>query len=225
MSASVYLAPQAMAPEQTMQVLFNYLEPKGAYYRFRHIFFNRIAPGANVANYKVPTNVPAAFMAQAVERSPDPKSFVPVPALGSGDLLLRLNTQTAEIKEQQTRVDQLQAYIKQMQTAHESSIQQRLQLARTREAALRARLIKVLAKIERVRARGYSIQSSEEDYHQRLGMEPRAIIVLGLDSTEQMLAELQRPSHYRGRLAELRAKADGSEHLTAPLPTLALSTT
>jgi len=178
-------------PAEFFQMLFEQVNDKSPTYRFRTVFYNVREPGKSLNDYRMPPHTPAALLRQATEGNPDPDRLVPVLCEGFNGLRERVKAQHQQLDRQQQTAAGLAQSLKGLTTRHSNDLLPRLDASKRRFEQARARLVRLVIVLERVRAQGYALQGREDELRVRL---------------EQLLRDLSQPDEYRARLAELQTR-------------------
>ncbi|CAG5135324.1 unnamed protein product [Candidula unifasciata] len=139
---------------------------------------------------KPPAGVDPLLWQQAKLDNPDPEKYIPVPMIGFKELHRRLKYQAEQTKLFQQRLDVISGDITQLQTQH-STMLAKLEDYKRKDLELGHRLLKVIVKQEIYRKMGFAIQAEEETLKVQL---------------EQLQAELNHPTQFKGRLNELMSQ-------------------
>jgi len=192
-------------PAEAFQYLFEQVMPQSPVYRFRTIFYNKMEPGKTLVDYRLPAHTPAALMRQAIDGNPEPQRLVPVLCEGVHGLRERVLVQQAALGKQASLLAESKGALDKFQTRHTAEILPKLEGAKRRFEQGRARLLRAMVQLERVRAQGYAVQDREQELRSRL---------------DKLLSDLQQPNEYRARLAELQTRTLA---LAPPLPETTMS--
>jgi hypothetical protein len=154
--------------------------------RFHFIFYNKVAPN-QVQQHQAPPNANRRLWEQARRNNPDPSSLVPVQIAGFDDLKKRLLQHEKASTNYSTTLKNIQGTLDKMQTDHRTHTATRIAKVRRDGIKLSHRLLKLLNKIETMRASDHPLESTEVDYRRRLDNIRRRLI---------------KPGHFQSRVAE-----------------------
>jgi len=148
-----------------------------------------------------PRGLDPTLWAQGKRDNPDPAKFLPVPIVGFRELQARFKAQEAESSMLQGQLDKVAEDVSSVQQ-RQATLQDQLAECDRKQRQMAHRLLHLLVRQECARKSGVPIDGAEEDLRIRL---------------EAMLAQLQAPTQYMGKLNEVisHLSALGSNHATA----------
>lgn len=155
--------------------------------RFIHAFYNQVPPG-DVPKYTRPQDVDERSWAQAIQHNPDPHRMVPIFAKSFDDLKKRLTYQDDAIKDQQEQVRNAIKRINNIQHQRQATMHSRIEDAKRINVALASRVLRVMRKVETLRAMGIPSMPEEEAFRDKLQLLRR---------------ELNQPTTFKPKLNEL----------------------
>ncbi|KAI8816785.1 nucleoporin complex subunit 54-domain-containing protein [Fimicolochytrium jonesii] len=184
---------QAPQQPQTLGEHLQYIatawNPDNPRCQFKHYFYNIVHP-SEVRNYGPQQGEDLALYQQAQRDNPDPNCMVPVLAIGFRDIKKRMEMQDQAYEAHKAKLEEMGGKLAELQRTHFLDTSARLEEYKRRQAALVAKVLRLMKQVQLVRNRGYSIRAEEEKFKTRL---------------EAMERELQKPSVFRGRLNEIWA--------------------
>lgn len=155
--------------------------------RFNHAFYNSVELG-EAPKYARPANVDERSWLQAVQQNPDPQRMVPVFAKGFEDLKKRVDKQDAEIKEHQVILQTTNKLINGIYHKHQVGTIVKMEAYKRRNMELASRVLRVMKKIETLRALGTPSMPEEEAFRDKL---------------QALRRDLNEPNKFKSMLNEL----------------------
>ncbi|KAJ3300365.1 hypothetical protein HK104_001328 [Borealophlyctis nickersoniae] len=184
------LAPQQPQLADAIKHIRASWEPTSPHCQFKHYFYNLVPP-YEVNLYQPGPNEDAALYEQAKRDNPDPQCLVPVLAVGFGDIKKRTELQEQQCQAHERKLKELSQQLEAIQRRHYLDTLVKLEEYKRRQAAIVHKTLQLMKQVQVLRLRGYSIRGDEEALKSRL---------------EAMERELQKPSVFRGRVNEIRAR-------------------
>ncbi|TPX58967.1 hypothetical protein PhCBS80983_g02794 [Powellomyces hirtus] len=157
--------------------------------QFKHYFYNIVHP-SEVASYGPAPGEDISLYQQAQRDNPDPKCMVPVVAVGFRDIKKRVDMQEQAYEAHKAKLEEMRNKLVELQRTHFLDTSAKLEEYKRRQAALVAKVLRLMKHVQLIRNRGYSVRAEEEKFKIHL---------------EAMERELQKPSVFRGRLNEIWA--------------------
>lgn len=155
--------------------------------RFNHAFYYVVPPG-DVPKYTRPPNVDERSWALAVQQNPDPQRMVPVFAKGFEDLKKRVDEQDAAIKEHEATLQNANKLTNAIYHKHQVGTIVKMEAYKRRNMELASRVLRVMKKVETLRALGIPSVPEEEVFRDRL---------------QTLRRELNQPDSSKSRLNEI----------------------
>jgi nuclear pore complex protein Nup54 len=174
-------------PEEVIRVYGMCWSKKTEACRFNHPFYNLVPP-SDVPKYTRPPNVDERSWAQAIQQNPDPQRMVPAFAKGFEDLKKRVEEQDTEVKGHQTILQNVNKLINGINHKHQSGTVIKMETYKRRNMEQASRVVRVMKKIETLRAMGCPSVPEEEAFRDKL---------------QALLREIRQPNMFKSLLTEL----------------------
>ncbi|KAJ3007747.1 hypothetical protein HKX48_008957 [Thoreauomyces humboldtii] len=181
--------PQLVTVADHLQEMAAMWNPDNPRCQFKHYFYNIVHP-SEVQSYGPQPTEDFRLYQQAQRDNPDPKCMVPVEAVGFRDIKKRVDMQDMAYRAHKDKLEEMRTKLIELQRTHFLETSAKLEEYKRRQAALIAKTLKLMTKVQKIRNRGYSVRAEEEKFKTRL---------------EGMERDLQKPSVFRGRLNEIWA--------------------
>ena len=159
--------PAIFTPQQMISYLQQCFDANSPYCRFRHIFYNVVAP-TDIPKYVKPSNMEEKFWIQAQRDNPDPTRMVPVQASGFEDLSKRFHQQQQlneifliKLKEVKEKIDLLNRN-------NQVDLQVKIDGMRKKQEELVLSLMSLLKKLQVLRLRNMSLKPEEEALYRKV---------------------------------------------------------
>ncbi|KAI8915755.1 nucleoporin complex subunit 54-domain-containing protein [Gorgonomyces haynaldii] len=180
---------QMPPPTNALEAMQQAWNPASPYCHFKHYFYNFVHPN-EIHLYTVPPNQDPQAYEQAQKDNPDPTCYVPVLAVGFGDLQKRRQMQQQYNQVQQEKLQEISKSIDNLSKKHQNEFLVKLVEYKRRQSHLIHRVLSVMAQVQMLRNNGYSIHDQEEQLMSKLKLLER---------------ELDKPALFKGRLNEVWA--------------------
>ena len=177
-------------PTQSIALIMAQYDPQNSHCKFRHILYNRVDK-EQIAQYTRPPNIEPSLWHQAVSANPDPSRLVPAQAVGFQDLKSRIDEQDKITHQQTEQIETIKKFLQTVQNNHDLDTRLRIEEYRRRHLEQCHRMIRIVKKLEILKSKGHSVNQVEEQMRSKL---------------ESCKRELNRPTHFKGRLNELQAQ-------------------
>lgn len=181
---------QIAAAIYIIQQMYN---PENINCKFNYFFYNVVSEEGKVqqelqALIQKHTYIPKEQWRLAMERNPDPKRLVPVPARSFADL-------TARVKVQKERREQLLRFLQSLEREvdllvkeNEIKVRKQIEDAKRKHMELSHRVLKLMIKLEVQMQKGIGIRNED---------------IMLKNKLNTLMHQLHKPDQFRGRLNEL----------------------
>ncbi|KAI9189060.1 hypothetical protein H9P43_000487 [Blastocladiella emersonii ATCC 22665] len=174
-------------PQSTIQSVREAWDPLSPNCQFKHYFYNLVHP-SEVKKYTKGPNDDEKLWEHAVKNNPDPTCLVPALAVGFKDLEKRMTLQDQHLKNMQYRLGEIAITCEKLHQRHLVDTATRAMEYRRKHTEQAARLLKLLAKIQVLRAAGVPMSLDEDAIRAQF---------------EQLAMLLRKPTRYAGQVAQL----------------------
>ena len=148
-------------------ILFEKWHPDSSNCAFQYYFYNNVPP-EHVPYYGPAPGEDEKKWEEALSKKPSEGS---IPVVGKGFRAIgeRLGIQVAAVSALQTRLHEINNSLSAMMQNHDLVISVRAADARRKHAALSQRCLRLAAKVQTLRNRGYAMDNAEEELRKKLG--------------------------------------------------------
>ncbi|KAK9447752.1 nucleoporin complex subunit 54-domain-containing protein [Limtongia smithiae] len=159
MHMPTYAPSMPSIPDQLAKIK-NAWDPQSPECSFQYYFYNRV-PAEQAALYAKPVSHDQARWDAAIAARPDATS-VPVLAVGFADLQRRVNVQEQQVVAYRTRMHEINEKLTELIARHDLYNTVQVEKSKARHAALAQRTLRLAAKMQVLKSRGYALRPEEE---------------------------------------------------------------
>jgi len=189
-SGSILFGNSFSSPQHLQQTIIQFGEmfhPQSYHCAYRFFFYNKVPPEDVPKWMGKPTNCPDELWIQACRMNPDQKYMVPAQVTSFDQLEGRIKEQRDMLNQQKQVLSHIKNFIANARKTHELEVSVKIQEYKKRSMDLFQWLLKIMVKLEVVRAKGFNIFPEEEALFSRL---------------DNIQRELNKPNQYKSRLNE-----------------------